>query len=135
MAARNDEVSYTNDQPPSYNNQPGQTPVGTSDKVSYSNDEGAAEKAIKSSDSSSGNAENLENGGYAELFVVDKAVEKAVLRKLDYRIVPMIMWVYLMNMMDRGEHHFSDVAAKTTTDQGDAQSILVTPASSTWRRT
>ncbi|KAF5027823.1 hypothetical protein F66182_50 [Fusarium sp. NRRL 66182] len=32
---------------------------------------------------------------------VDKATERAVLRKLDYRIIPMVMWVYLMNMMDR----------------------------------
>ena len=39
----------------------------------------------------------------AHLMVVDKATERGVLRKLDYRIVPMVMWVYLMNMMDRGE--------------------------------
>lgn len=28
--------------------------------------------------------------------------EKSILRKLDKRIVPMVMWTYLMNMMDRG---------------------------------
>lgn len=63
------------------------------------------EKTIhnKDSDSSSGNVENLET--VPQLEYVDKATERAVLRKLDYRIVPMIMWVYLMNMMDRGEHH------------------------------
>lgn len=33
---------------------------------------------------------------------VDKQTERAILRKLDYRIIPMVMWVYLMNMMDRG---------------------------------
>ncbi|SCO91032.1 related to putative tartrate transporter [Fusarium oxysporum] len=32
---------------------------------------------------------------------VDKQTERAILRKLDYRIIPMVMWVYLMNMMDR----------------------------------
>lgn len=98
MATNNtDKVAYTNDQPPTY--------AGT-DNVSYSNDEAMAEKAIKNkdSDSSSGNAENLENTvapEYPELEYVDKAIERAVLRKLDYRIVPMIMWCYLMNMMDR----------------------------------
>lgn len=54
-------------------------------------------------DSSSGNVENLEEAPGAHLMVVDKATERGVLRKLDYRIVPMVMWVYLMNMMDRGE--------------------------------
>lgn len=52
-------------------------------------------------DSSSGNVENLEEAPGAHLMVVDKATERGVLRKLDYRIVPMVMWVYLMNMMDR----------------------------------
>lgn len=32
---------------------------------------------------------------------VDKAREKEVIRKLDKRIVPTVMWCYLMNMMDR----------------------------------
>lgn len=54
----------------------------------------------KDEDSSSGHVEAALPS--ADLTVVDKATERAVLRKLDYRIVPMVMWVYLMNMMDRG---------------------------------
>lgn len=59
----------------------------------------------KEEDSSSGNVDAMEKAvaPSATLMVVDKATERAVLRKLDYRIVPMVMWVYLMNMMDRGE--------------------------------
>lgn len=34
--------------------------------------------------------------------VVSPEVEKRLLRKLDIRIVPMVMWIYLMNFMDRG---------------------------------
>jgi len=33
--------------------------------------------------------------------VVDAETEKKLLRKLDIRIVPMVMWIYLMNFMDR----------------------------------
>ncbi|SPO06974.1 related to putative tartrate transporter [Cephalotrichum gorgonifer] len=33
--------------------------------------------------------------------IVDEKTEAAVFRKLDIRIVPMVMWCYLMNMMDR----------------------------------
>jgi len=32
---------------------------------------------------------------------VDAEVEKRLLKKLDYRIIPMICWIYLMNFMDR----------------------------------
>lgn len=35
--------------------------------------------------------------------VLDKETERKLLRKLDIRIVPTLMWIYLMNMMDRGE--------------------------------
>ena len=34
--------------------------------------------------------------------VVDLETEKKILRKLDIRIIPMVMWIYLMNFMDRG---------------------------------
>lgn len=65
------------------------------------------EKAFvpKDTDSSSGHIDAIERAGApgANLMVVDRATERAVLRKLDYRIVPTVMWVYLMNMMDRGE--------------------------------
>jgi len=62
----------------------------------------------KDTDSSSGDVDNVEIADIpsANLMVIDKATERAVLRKLDYRIVPTIMWVYLMNMMDRGEYLF-----------------------------
>ena len=33
---------------------------------------------------------------------VDAATEQRLLRKLDWRIIPMLCWVYLMNFMDRG---------------------------------
>lgn len=35
--------------------------------------------------------------------VVSAEVERRLLRKLDIRIVPMVMWIYLMNFMDRGK--------------------------------
>lgn len=57
-------------------------------------------------DSSSGKVEALEEAPGADSDVVDKMTERAILRKLDYRIVPMVMWVYLMNMMDRGMFTF-----------------------------
>lgn len=37
--------------------------------------------------------------------VVSPDVEKRLLRKLDMRIVPMVMWIYLMNFMDRGKYY------------------------------
>lgn len=44
----------------------------------------------------------LENGeGPQILGEVDRATERRIIRKIDKRIVPMVMWVYLMNMMDR----------------------------------
>lgn len=33
--------------------------------------------------------------------VVDPATEKALMRKLDIRLIPMVMWMYLMSFMDR----------------------------------
>jgi hypothetical protein len=33
---------------------------------------------------------------------VDAATEQKLLRKLDWRMIPMLCWVYLMNFMDRG---------------------------------
>lgn len=84
MATPHNDPSYTNDER-----------VNTNEKLAQPID----------SDSSSGQVVTIEDGAVpsADLMVVDKATERAVLRKLDYRIVPMIMWVYLMNMMDRGE--------------------------------
>ncbi|KAL0938280.1 major facilitator superfamily transporter [Colletotrichum truncatum] len=63
----------------------------------------AEEKASwpQNSDASSGQVETVEQAFNTDSDIVDKATERAVLRKLDYRIVPMVMWVYLMNMMDR----------------------------------
>lgn len=46
----------------------------------------------------------LENGeGPLPVGEVDVATERRIIRKIDMRIVPMVMWVYLMNMMDRGQ--------------------------------
>ena len=38
--------------------------------------------------------------------VVDKMTERKLMSKLDRRIIPMIMWLYLMNFMDRGKKVF-----------------------------
>ena len=71
----------------------------------------------KDTDSSSGNVETLEGAiPSADLMVVDKATERAVLRKLDYRIVPTVMWVYLMNMMDRGKSRNNPKPSNSRTD-------------------
>lgn len=77
------------------------------DDVPYTHDDGvgmSGEKDMKpkDSDNSSGNIENVEQATGGDVEVVDRARERAILRKLDYRIVPMVMWCYLMNMMDRG---------------------------------
>ena len=72
-------------------NDPSST-VSDSEKLGNANDK----------DSASGNADVLEQAPGADVMAVDKLTERAILRKLDYRIVPMVMWVYLMNMMDRG---------------------------------
>jgi hypothetical protein len=34
--------------------------------------------------------------------LVDEETEKKLIRKLDLRIIPMVMWMYLMSFMDRG---------------------------------
>ena len=51
---------------------------------------------------SSRSPSKLENGVDPLVVEVDPETEKRVLRKLDYRIIPTVMWIYLMNMMDRG---------------------------------
>lgn len=56
----------------------------------------------RGSDGSSGKVEGLEDGPGAFVQPVSKLRERQILRKLDMRIVPMVMWVYLMNMTDRG---------------------------------
>ncbi|KAM5344172.1 hypothetical protein ACJ41O_012709 [Fusarium nematophilum] len=75
------------------------------DNLSYTQQENVVSEPIrpKTSDSSDskGKVEGLETAPGENVEFVDKATERAVLRKLDYRIVPMVMWVYLMNMMDR----------------------------------
>ncbi|KAH7145416.1 major facilitator superfamily domain-containing protein [Dactylonectria estremocensis] len=75
------------------------------DHISH-NQPGAADVTEKSSsgkmsDSESCKIENLEEAPGNDVELVDKQTERAVIRKLDYRIIPMVMWVYLMNMMDR----------------------------------
>lgn len=51
-------------------------------------------------DSTSGVAEIEATAGSGEI-IVNKEKARKVMRKLDIRIIPTIMWVYLMNMMDR----------------------------------
>lgn len=46
--------------------------------------------------------EGAELANAAATPVVDAETEKKLLRKLDIRIIPMVMWIYLMNFMDRG---------------------------------
>lgn len=84
MAKDHEDVASAHDQ---------STAVSDNEKLGHTNDV----------DSSSGNAEALEQAPGADVMAVDKLTERAILRKLDYRIVPMVMWVYLMNMMDRGK--------------------------------
>jgi hypothetical protein len=52
--------------------------------------------------SSTGTPSKLEEGNEPVVPTVDAETEKKVLRKLDIRIIPTVMWIYLMNMMDRG---------------------------------
>ena len=53
----------------------------------------------------------LEAAGTSE--VVDEMTERKLMRKLDIRIIPMVMWIYLMNFMDRGK------VCLATTDKTD----------------
>lgn len=87
----------------------------------------------QNSDASSGQVETIEQAPGPDTEIVDKATERAVLRKLDYRIVPMVMWVYLMNMMDRGESLNSLKAGYVT--ERNAQLTLGTPDYSAWKMT
>ena len=61
----------------------------------------ADEKQDSHKTPASPSSSSLEAGTHASP-VVDPKVEQAIFRKLDYRIVPTVMWCYLMNMMDRG---------------------------------
>ena len=54
----------------------------------------------KKNDSDRPDVEALERPDVSER--VDKMTERKLLSKLDKRIVPVIMWMYLMNFMDRG---------------------------------
>ncbi|KAI8712035.1 MFS domain-containing protein [Fusarium sp. LHS14.1] len=73
------------------------------DNLSYTQHEVHEPPRPKTSDSSDGKGkvEGIEEARGENIEFVDKATEKAVLRKLDLRIIPTVMWVYLMNMMDR----------------------------------
>jgi aromatic ring-cleaving dioxygenase len=46
--------------------------------------------------------EQLENANKSPTRHVDEKEEKRLMRKLDRRIVPMMVWMYLMSFMDRG---------------------------------
>ncbi|KAK2008143.1 high-affinity nicotinic acid transporter [Colletotrichum eremochloae] len=78
--------------------------MATSNGVLNTKDPAGPEEKVpwpQNSDSSSAGIEMIEEAHAYNRTSVDKATERAVLRKLDSRIVPMVMWVYLMNMMDR----------------------------------
>ncbi|KAH6880442.1 major facilitator superfamily domain-containing protein [Thelonectria olida] len=56
----------------------------------------------KGSDAESVRVEGVEEAReLSSLEYVDRATERAVTRKMDWRIIPTISWVYLMNMTDR----------------------------------
>lgn len=48
--------------------------------------------------------EQLENTPKIHARHVDEKEEKRLMRKLDRRIVPMMVWMYLMSFMDRGSY-------------------------------
>lgn len=78
----------------------------TKDEIAHSNDKATGlsddPSRVNDRDSLSGKIERLEVAPDANEEYVDIETERSILRKLDIRIVPMVMWVYLMNMMDRG---------------------------------
>ena len=51
-------------------------------------------------DSGTPSISRIENAS-SEPVTVDQATEKALMRKLDKRLIPMVMWMYLMSFMDR----------------------------------
>lgn len=55
----------------------------------------------KGSESGSVRVEGIEEARDTNVEFVDRATERAVTRKLDWRIIPTISWIYLMNMTDR----------------------------------
>lgn len=69
---------------------------------------------------------------------VDPAAEQAIFNKLDKRIVPTVMWCYLMNMMDRGMTStlFDSLSPSSFLRRANcsaSQSTSVTLACSAWR--
>jgi hypothetical protein len=60
----------------------------------YSNKENEVPSDISQSE--------VEDATPPDVAVVDKLTERKLMAKLDRRIVPMVMWIYLMNFMDRG---------------------------------
>jgi hypothetical protein len=59
------------------------------------------EKDVKD-ESDSESPARIEDARLTPVPTVDLATEKALMRKLDKRLIPMIMWMYLMSFMDRG---------------------------------
>jgi hypothetical protein len=60
------------------------------------------EKDVKESDSDNESPARIEDVRLTPVPTVNLATEKALMRKLDKRLIPMIMWMYLMSFMDRG---------------------------------
>lgn len=55
----------------------------------------------KDDDSDSRSVSRIEHAIDEPIPAVDAATEKALMRKLDMRLIPMVMWMYLMSFMDR----------------------------------
>ena len=56
--------------------------------------------------------------------IVDTDMERVAIRKLDWHIIPMVMWIYLMNFMDRG---LSLVVYSHTCCTNNVQSVSAMP--------
>ncbi|MBE3044393.1 hypothetical protein IMZ48_17865 [Candidatus Bathyarchaeota archaeon] len=78
--------------------------MATTDSVAPTLDNGVVAVDEKKDASKGSDLESSSAGEavFRDVAEVDPAIEAAIFRKLDYRIVPMVMWCYLMNMMDRG---------------------------------
>lgn len=73
------------------------------------------------------------NENVAEKKVVSKEEEARLIKKLDIRIVPMMVWMYLMSFMDRGK---SCTPLQTSPESNNTtyQSVSVMPDFTTWRK-
>jgi hypothetical protein len=77
---------------------------------------------------------DVESTGGSPPPVVDEETESRILRKLDWRIIPLVMWIYLMNFMDRGTAPTSlPLLTDLVTDSEQLESAM--RDSTVWRKT